>query len=78
MCLQWTTSGHSKGQNADIPYALPGFYRLRCIHLQTSGSARSVPGHHASSDGQYRRELCAIHELRLLPASHPLHSRTAR
>lgn len=78
MCLQWATVGHGKGQDADLSYHVPGFYPLRHVHLQTSGPAWALPGHHAGTDGQHCRELCAVYELRLLPAGHPLHSWTAQ
>lgn len=78
MCLQWAASGHGKSQDADLPYAVPGFHPLHCVHLQTSGSSWSVPGHQPGTDGQHSRELGPFHELRLLPAGHPLHSWTAQ
>ena len=78
MCLQRTASGHSKGQDADLSHTVPGLHPLLHVHLQTSGSARPLPGHHAGTDGQHCRELCAVHELRFLPAGRPLHIWTAQ
>lgn len=78
MCPDRAASGHSKSEDADLPFAVPGLSPLRSVHLQTSGHAWSVPGHHPGTHGQHSRELGALHELWLLPAGHPLHGGTGQ
>lgn len=77
MCLQRPASGHSKGQDADLPHNVPRFGTLSHVHLQASWHPWSLPGHHAGADGQHRGELCALHELRLLSAGYSLGGWTA-
>lgn len=78
VCPEWAASGHCKGQDADLSFSVPRLHPLPHGHLQTSGTAWSLPGHHAGSDGQHRWELCAFYELRLLSAGHPLRDGTGQ
>ena len=78
MCPERPAPGHGQGEDADLPHHVPGVRGLCDVHLQTGGAAGSVPGNHAGTGGQHRGKLCAVHELRILPAVCQLSGREAQ